>query len=153
MAAKTDAAAPAAAIPLVVKDVNQRQLPKKVAPKAAFLKTAQAAKASVKADSAEWVTINCQKTPRKWRMRSQDWDSEVVLCFDTLAETIQTKGESLRGVVLVPNGEQKIVVENMLAGNGHKHALLMIVPGRDCSVLTYAAPGCTARSRSPCGEQ
>ena len=67
--------------------------------------------------------------------------------------------------VMVPNGEQKIILENMLMGHGCKCALLLVVPGRvdskrraervpgllgnqvvfrDCSVFQVVSAGLTA---------
>ena len=66
---------------------------------------------------------------QQWQLRAQDWDAPVIP-FEGIAAAITEQTDKLRGVVLVPNGEQKIVVENMVVGAGHKHALLLVVPGR-----------------------
>ena len=139
LANKSAASTSAATKPAVVKPVNQ-QPPAKTDAQKNVPKKVTATKPSVNANDGEWVTIDRQKTPSKWTLRGQDWDSEV-LVFDNLAQTIQSQGDNLRGVVLVPDGEQKIVVENMLAGHGHKFALLMIVPGKIADSTPTRVPG------------
>eukprot|EP00435_Cladocopium_sp_Y103_P030673 s1106_g7.t1 len=64
-----------------------------------------------------------------------------------MANTIDQKKDALKGIVLLPNGEKKIVLENMVIGAGYKYSLLLIVPGKlGPDSVTSRTPGvCNGR--------
>ena len=118
--------------------------------------------------AGEWEEVKQRKvkkltaaTSSFWTLRSQDWDSPILNHGD-MATLIETKKDDLKGVVLLPNGEAKMVVENMIQGSGFKFSLLLIISGRlaedipltriagvnngklsfrDCTVISYHSHG------------
>ena len=74
--------------------------------------------------AGEWEEVKQRKvkkltaaTSSFWTLRSQDWDSPILNHGD-MATLIETKKDDFKGVVLLPNGEAKMVVENMIQGSG-----------------------------------
>lgn len=125
---------------------------------------------TAKGQDGEWEEVQPRKAKKPsaaasvsspWTLRSQDWDSPI-LNHGEMAALIEAKKDDLKGVVLLPNGEAKMVVENMIQGAGFKFSLLLIIPGklaenfpltripgvmngklsfRDCSVISYHSHG------------
>ena len=69
------------------------------------------------------------KRRRPWELRAQDWDA-LIIDSSKLAQTIDEKKGELKGITWVPNGGRRVIAENMVVGAGHRHALLVIVPGK-----------------------
>lgn len=125
---------------------------------------------TAKGQDGEWEEVQPRKAKKpsaaasvasSWTLRSQDWDSPI-LNHGEMAALIEAKKDDLKGVVLLPNGEAKMVVENMIQGAGFKFSLLLIIPGklaenfpltripgvmngklsfRDCTVISYHSHG------------
>ena len=82
-----------------------------------------------------------KKAPPAWALCDQDRDSPIYQLEHACQKKIEEQGEKFKGVILIPNGEPKIAVENMLAGAGHKFALLFVVLGKVPSCSVTRVPG------------
>lgn len=88
----------------------------------------------------EWIEVKKPVKQTPWALRAQDWDSP--LCpLDEVCKKIGEQKDEFKAVILIPNGEQKIVVENMLAGGGFKYAVLLVVLSKTEGISTTRVPG------------
>ncbi|CAK9004528.1 OTU domain-containing protein [Durusdinium trenchii] len=86
----------------------------------------------------EWIEVKKPVKQTPWALRAQDWDSP--LCpLDEVCKKIGEQKDEFKAVILIPNGEQKIVVENMLAGGGFKYAVLLVVLSKTEGISTTRA--------------
>ena len=98
--------------------------------------------AAVHLSAGEWSVVS-HKANKPFQLRDRDWSASV-LEFNTLVSALEKcdSQETFSGIVLAPNGEQKVVIENMVRGSALRHSLLIIVLGRvDSQMATSRIPG------------